>query len=73
MNLFSVMLRKKLRPEDTDIDAEEGEEKKSKAKSKKEKDFVSWDFHNIFFSFGLQRSNCICLSAAAWSFRRRID
>lgn len=43
MNLFSVMLRKKLRPEDTDIDADEGEEKKLKAKTKKEKDFLLTD------------------------------
>lgn len=43
MNLFSVMLRKKLRPEDTDIDVDEGEEKKLKAKTKKEKDFLLTD------------------------------
>lgn len=59
MNLFSVMLRKKLRPEDTDIDVDEGEEKKLKAKTKKEKDFVSYDFdHKYIFSIlVISRSN----------------
>ncbi|GAB1605899.1 general transcription factor IIF subunit 1-like [Argonauta hians] len=41
LNLFSVMVRKKVRPEDTDVDAEEGEEKKTK--TKKQKDFLLTD------------------------------
>ncbi|XP_029645882.1 general transcription factor IIF subunit 1 isoform X1 [Octopus sinensis] len=41
LNLFSVMMRKKIRPEDTDLDAEEGEEKKTK--TKKQKDFLLTD------------------------------